>query len=103
MAARSNRNSGVRVDSIDILKSQPEDNAVREALVYALSYAQNPGVRLKALDGLKSYVKDDVHVRDAVLESLMHDSNACVRSEAISLLDPVQADSTVRDTRKVLS
>ncbi len=103
MATRSNRNSGVRLDSIDILKSQPEDNAVREALVYALRYDQNPGVRLKALDGLKSYVKDDVHVRDAVLEALMHDTNAGVRSEAISLLDSVKADSSVRDTLKVLA
>src|SRR5260370_40754448 len=103
MAARSNRNSGVRVDSIDILKSQPEDNAVREALVYALRYDRNPGVRLKALEGLKSYVKDDVHVRDAVLEALMHDSNAGVRSEAITLLDPVKADSSVRDTPQALA
>jgi HEAT repeats/Putative zinc-finger len=103
MAARSNRNSGVRLDSIDILKSQPEDNAVREALVYALRYDQNPGVRLKALDGLKSYVRDDEHVRDAVLEALMHDTNAGVRAEAISLLDSVKADSSVRDTLKVLS
>jgi hypothetical protein len=103
MATRSNRNSGVRLDSIDVLKSQPEDNAVREALVYALRYDQNPGVRLKALDGLKSYVKDDVHVRDAVLEALMHDTNAGVRAEAISLLDSVKADSSVRDTLKVLA
>jgi hypothetical protein len=103
MAARNNRNSSVRLDSIDILKGQPEDNAVREALVYALRYDQNPGVRLKALDGLKSFVKDDVHVRDAVLEALLHDSNAGVRSEAISLLDAVKADSSVRDTLKVLA
>jgi HEAT repeats/Putative zinc-finger len=103
MAARNNRNSGVRLDSIDILKSQPEDNAVREALVYALRYDQNPGVRLKALDGLKGYVKDDVHVRDAVLEALLHDANAGVRSQAISLLDVVKADSSVRDTLKVLA
>lgn len=103
MGTRSNRNSDVRLGSIDILKSQPEDNAVREALVYALRYDQNPGVRLKALDGLKSFVKDDRHVRDAVLEALMHDSNAGVRSEAISLLDTVKADSSVRDTLKVLA
>ncbi|HEY6308006.1 MAG TPA: zf-HC2 domain-containing protein [Candidatus Angelobacter sp.] len=103
MAARNNRNSGVRLDSIDILKSQPEDNAVREALVYALRYDQNPGVRLKALDGLKGYVKDDVHVRDAVLEALLHDANAGVRSQAISLLDVVKADSSVRDTLKFLA
>lgn len=103
MAARNNRNSDVRLGSIDILKSQPEDNAVREALIYALRYDQNPGVRLKSLDGLKSYVKNDVHVRDAVLEALLHDSNAGVRAEAISLLDEVKADSSVRDTLKILA
>ncbi len=103
LAARNTRNSDVRLGSIDILTRQPEDNAVREALVYALRYDRNPGVRLKALEGLKSYVKDDVHVRDAVLEALMHDSNAGVRSEAISLLDPVKADSSVRDTLRVLA
>lgn len=99
----NNRNSGVILDSIDILKKQPEDNAVREALVYALRYDRNPGVRLKALDGLKGYVKDDRHVRDAVVEALMHDTNAGVRSEAISLLDPVKADSTVREALQVLA
>jgi hypothetical protein len=45
---------------------------------------------------LKGYVKDDVHVRDAVIEALLHDNNAGVRQEAIGLLDPVKADSSVR-------
>ena len=103
LAARNQRDAGVRLGSIDILGKQPEDNAVREALVYALRYDRNPGVRLKALDGLKGYVKDDVHVRDAVLEALMHDTNAGVRAEAIGLLDPVKADSSVRDTLRVLA
>jgi len=98
LATHNTRNSQVTLDSIDILKSKPEDNAVREALVYALQYDRNPGVRLKALGGLKSYVKDDVHVRDAVLEALRYDTNAGVRAEAISLLDPVKADSTVHNT-----
>jgi hypothetical protein len=103
LACRNNPNSDVRLGCIDILNSGPEDNAVREALIYALRYDRNPGVRLKALDGLKSYVKDDVHVRDAVLEALMHDTNAGVRSEAISLLDPVKADSAVREALQFLA
>lgn len=103
MAARTNRNSDVQMGSIDILKSRPEDDAVREALVYALRYDKNPGVRLKALDGLKSYVKGDQHVRDAVLDALMHDSNAGVRTEAISLLDQVKADTSVREALQVLA
>jgi len=103
MAAHNQGNSGVRLDSIDVLTRQAEDDAVREALVYALRYDKNPGVRLKALDGLKSYVKDDVHVRDAVVEALMHDTNAGVRSEAIALLDPVRADMSVREVLQVLA
>ncbi len=103
MAARNNRNSDVRLDSIDLLKNKAQDNDVRDALVSALRYDKNPGVRLKALDGLKSYVKDDIHVRDAVLEALAHDSNPGVRAEAISLLDPVKADTSVREQLQVLA
>ena len=103
LAARNNRNSGVVLDSLDVLARSPEDNAVREALVYALRYDKNPGVRLKSLEGLKGYVKDDVHVRDAVIEALLHDSNAGVRQEAIGLLDVVKADSSVRAALEVLA
>jgi hypothetical protein len=103
LAARNNRNSGVVLDSLDVLVRRPADNAVRDTLVYALRYDTNPGVRLKALDGLKGYVKDDVQVRDAVVEALLHDSNAGVRQEAIGLLDSVKADSSVRAALTVLA
>lgn len=103
LAARNNRNSGVVLDSLDVLTRTPEDNAVREALVYALRYDKNPGVRLKSLEGLKGYVKDDVHVRDAVIEALLHDNNAGVRQEAIGLVDAVKADSSVRAALMVLA
>ncbi len=103
LAARNNRNSGVVLDSLDVLARSPEDNAVREALVYALRYDKNPGVRLKSLEGLKGYVRDDVHVRDAVVEALLHDNNAGVRQEAIELLDPVKADTSVRSALTVLA
>jgi hypothetical protein len=95
-AARNNYNSGVRMDSVDLLTQKPNDTQVREALVYALRYDSNPGVRLKALEGLGAYVKDDVRVRDAVLEALMNDSNAGVRTQALNMLGPVRADSSVR-------
>lgn len=95
-AARNNYNSGVRMDSVDLLTQKPDDIRVREALLYALRYDSNPGVRLKALEGLSSYVKDDVRVRDTLLEALMNDSNAGVRTRALQLLEPVRADSSVR-------
>lgn len=63
----------------------------------ALLYDKDPTVRLKALQGLQPYVEDDTKVRDAVLESLMNDGDARVRTEAIGLLAPVEADSSVRE------
>jgi hypothetical protein len=95
-AARNNYNSGVRMDSVDLLTQKPNDTHVREALLYALRYDSNPGVRLKAIEGLGPYVKDDVRVRDAVLEALMHDSNPGLRTQALHLLEPCRADSSVR-------
>jgi hypothetical protein len=95
-AARNNINSGVRLDSIDLLTKNPVDVRVREALIYALRYDRNPGVRLKSLEGLRAYVKDDQQVRDAVLEALLQDSNPGVRTQAISLLETVKNDSSVR-------
>jgi hypothetical protein len=95
-AAKSNYNSGVRLNSVDALASKPDDPAAREALIYALRYDSNPGVRLKALDGVSSYVKQDIRVRNAVLSALLDDSNLGVRSGALQALDPVRADSSVR-------
>src|SRR5437879_12391973 len=95
-AARNNYNSGVRMDSVDLLTQKPNDVHVREALLYALRYDSNPGVRLKAIEGLGPYVKDDVRVRDAVLEALVNDANPGLRTQALHLLDPCRADSSVR-------
>jgi hypothetical protein len=95
-ATRNNYNSGVRMDSVDLLTQTPNDIRVREALLYALRYDSNPGVRLKAIEGLGSYVKNDVRVRNAVLEALVNDSNPGLRTQALHLLEPVRADSSVR-------
>jgi hypothetical protein len=53
-------------------------------------------VREKALEGLESYVAEDVRVRDAVLQALLNDSDPRIRSEAINILEPVEADTSVR-------
>ncbi|MBV9086701.1 MAG: HEAT repeat domain-containing protein [Acidobacteriaceae bacterium] len=95
-AARNNYNSGVRMDSVDLLTQKPDQKGVREALIYALRYDTNPGVRLKAIEGLGAFVKDDVRVRDVVLTALMTDNNQGVRTQALLLLEPVKADGTVR-------
>jgi hypothetical protein len=69
----------------------------------ALRYDKDAGVRLKALEGLQRYVGQDRRVRDAVLEALMHDPDAAVRTEAIGLLEPVQSDSSVRQVLRTVS
>ncbi len=102
-AARNNYNSGVRMDSVDLLTQEPNNTHVREALMYALRYDSNPGVRLKALDSLGAFVKSDPRVRDVVLEALIRDSNPGVRTDALRLLDPVRADSSVRSVLQELA
>ena len=102
-AARNNYNSGVRVDSVDLLAKQPGDTQVREALMYALQNDTNPGVRLKSLDALGNYVKTDTNVRDAVLRALVNDSNSGVRIEALHLIEPVKADGSVRGVLMALA
>ena len=102
-AARNNYNSGVRVDSVDLLAQKSSDMQVREALIYALQNDTNPGVRLKSLSALGNYVKDDTNARDAVLRALVNDSNSGVRIEALRLIEPVKADGSVRGVLMALA
>jgi len=95
-AARNNFNSGVRMDSVDVLTQAPDDSRVREALMYALQNDSNPGVRMKALDGLSGFVRQDGQVRDAVLRALIGDASTGVRLQALQLVEPMKADSNVR-------
>jgi HEAT repeats/Putative zinc-finger len=102
-AARNNANSGVRVDSVDLLAQQPQDARIRQSLIYSLQYDNNPGVRLKALESLGPFVKTDASVREAVLAALMNDRNPGVRTEAIQLLRPAGADDSVRQVLEHLA
>jgi len=102
-AARNNYNSGVRVDSVDLLAQKTNDLQVRDALIYALQNDTNPGVRLKSLTALGTYVKDDANVRDAILRALVNDTNSGVRIEALRLLEPVEADASVRGVLMTLA
>ena len=95
-AARNNYNSGVRMDSVDVLTQASDDSRVREALMYALQNDSNPGVRLKALDGLSGFVRQDARVRDGVLRALIGDTNSGVRMLALRLVEPMKTDSNVR-------
>ena len=84
-------------------RSGSSDLQVREALMYALQNDTNPGVRLKSLDALGNYVKNDTNVRDAVLRALVNDENSGVRIEALRLIEPVKADGSVRGVLMALA
>lgn len=102
MATGNTADPNVQSDSVGLLAKQCQaghdcdGGPVRTALMVALRYDRDPGVRLTALAGLEPYVAQDAHVRDAVLESLMHDPYQPIRSRALEMLEPVQADSSVR-------
>jgi hypothetical protein len=103
LGAQSQLNPGVAQNSVNLLAHECEaghqcaDGPIRKALLVALRYDNDCAVRLNALNGLKQYVAEDVGVRDGVLEALLDDPDANVRSRAIELLHPVEADSSVRE------
>jgi anti-sigma factor RsiW len=102
-ATRNNYNSGVRMDSIDLLRQKPEDGRIREGLVFALRYDSNPGVRLKALEAVTPYVRGDIRVRNAVLEALLNDNNPGIRMGALHALEASRADTSVRQALQGLA
>jgi hypothetical protein len=103
LGAQDQVNSEVEEESVRLLANESLaghryiDGPIRKALLVALRYGKNTEVRLNALNGLRPYVAEDTRVRDGVLESLMNDPTTTVRSRAIELLQPVEADSSVRE------
>jgi hypothetical protein len=102
LALQDSVSAGVRDDSIGLMAAECraghscKPDGIRDALMAALRYDRNAGVREKALDGLEPYVAEDLRVRDAVLEALLSDSDPQIRGEAINILEPVEADTSVR-------
>jgi anti-sigma factor RsiW len=103
LASENATSPGVRDDSVGLLASECRSGhscratGIRDALLVALRYDRNAGVRAKALQGLEPYVSEDVQVRNAVLESLMNDADPRIRTAAINLLAPVEGDTSVRE------
>jgi hypothetical protein len=84
-AARDSSDPGVRVETMDLLKSQPQSEDIRQALLHALRHDTNAGVRLKALEGLRGFAQE-LETRRVLAEVLLTDENPGVRTQAIDLL-----------------
>ena len=102
LASENSASAGVRDDSVGLLAAECRAGhsckaaGIRDALMVALRYDKNEGVRDKALKGLEPYVAEDVRVRDAVLEALLNDPDPRIRTSAINILEPVEGDTSVR-------
>jgi hypothetical protein len=102
LASQNSASAGVRDDSVGLLAAacraghSCQAAGIRDALMVTLRYDRNEGVREKALEGLQPYVAEDMRVRDAVLEALLNDGDPRIRTNAINILEPVEADTSVR-------
>jgi HEAT repeats len=100
LASANALNPIVRDDSVGLLAEEcragHQCTAIRDALLVALRYNRSATVRQKALEGLQPYVAQDSDVRDAVLEALLNDPDPRIRTNAINMLGPVDADTSVR-------
>ncbi len=76
---------GMRLDSVDLLRTRSADRDVRRTLCAAARKDDNPGVRLRALEALRGSEQDDL-VRQTLMEALLDDPNPGVRVEAINSL-----------------
>jgi len=93
-AAHDENNPGVRVESVDILKSHSDSAEVRSLLLNRVAQDPNPGVRLKALDGLQRFTADP-EVRKVLAQVLLHDENPGVRIQAVDALTSHTDDNMV--------
>lgn len=75
----------VRLDSLDVLRTNAADPDVRRTLCATARLDRNPGVRRKALDALQGFERDPM-VRDALLDAVESDADAGVRVEGIHLV-----------------
>ena len=98
--------SGVRLDSVEVLRARSADGEVRRALCTAARKDANPGVRLKALEALRGFEQDE-SVRQTLLDVLTSDSNPGVRVEAVNglvaALRPLSEAGAALEDQRVLS
>ena len=101
-AARESSDPGVRVETMDLLKAQPQSEDVRKALLHALQKDGNAGVRLKALEALRPSASDP-ETRHALTQVVLKDENPGVRTQAIDLLTLKHEPSLVGVLQEILT
>jgi hypothetical protein len=97
----SNQNTGIRLRAVNMIGTQTEqkqngtpglDTEVKSALITALLYDRNLGVRKEALTVLKHYLPDQTIVR-AFLNVLANEKNTGLKIAAINSLDMTEYEN----------
>ena len=76
---------GVRLDSLDVLRTRTADPDIRGVLCVVAQRDSNPAVRLKALEALQGFGADP-RVRQVMLGVLTNDGNSGARIDALNEL-----------------
>jgi hypothetical protein len=101
-ATRESTDPGVRVGTMDLLKTQSGTEEVRRALLHALRNDPNAGVRLKALEALRPSAGHE-DTRRVLAEVLLKDDNPGVRTQAVDLLTQREAPELVGVLQEIMS
>lgn len=84
----SSENPGMRLRTVDAIVSDKKTQTskiLKDALIQAMQYDKNPGVRKEAMNALCSIPFDD-EIRDALIYVLKNDQNSGLRIMAINCL-----------------
>jgi hypothetical protein len=92
---RDNRNAGLRLEALDVLRRHVDDRDVRLALLRAVREDENAGARLKALEALKEHAAGDPEVRGVIVQALLKDTNPGMRVRAIDALRGTRGPETL--------
>ncbi|OGU72858.1 MAG: hypothetical protein A2V93_01805 [Ignavibacteria bacterium RBG_16_34_14] len=88
------------VDAIKPLriKGKISDPKIQNMLTYSILYEENPGIRLNAINLIKTNVQNnDEEIKAALITVAKYDTNIGVRREALKLLRSFPFDSEVRE------
>ena len=101
-ATRESTDPGVRVGTMDLLKTQSRIRRSAARPAAALRNDTNAGVRLKALEALRPSAAQD-ETRQVLAEVLLKDDNPGVRTQAVDLLTQREAPELVGVLQEIMS
>lgn len=95
-------NPGIKIETLFRVIDNPKivDDKVKAALITALKYDKNDGVRRQALIGLSNLEYDD-NIKDALLFTLTNDSNAGIKILAINTLTNFKLNGALFDINTI--